>query len=588
MKRILLGISLAAVLAFFGAGVGAAKIAEAAKDTNNYTITRYDAQFEMGRDAENRSTLRVVETITADFPANQNRGLARVFVKKYDGHSTSFKLESVTDEKGAPLKHHWNSDELRIGDKDVYVEGRHTYVITYTQRDVTRHYSDTNRDEFYWDVIGHEWRVPISTATVRVKIDDSLLPARQGDAMCYQGSFGSRQRCQVESGDENKVTVTGLKRGQGITMAFGFAPGTFAEYQKTLAERLFEIWLIVQMVATVLAVILMIWFFMWRHRLLGRAAEVEPIVPEYIPPSQASVATSSYLLHTYDQRKGSPLAAQLVDLAVRRYIKLYEVKKASTFSPAQYEIEIVKDLGELRQEESEIIRDMFGKNQMTTGSRLNLKTLRGNNSYAIRTMDDDEKLKRLARGEYGLCEKNQEHRRRIRRWMWWILLLGLVLLSPALLLLTAVVSIAASTSWSLTDEGLALRRYLRGLKLYIGVAETERLRMLQSPEGAEKVQVDAADEKQLVKLYERVLPYAILFGQEKEWTKQLGQYYEHIGGQPDWYAGNGAFNAAVFASSMNSLSSAASAVSSYSSSSGGSMGGGFSGGGGGGGGGGGW
>ena len=112
--------------------------------------------------------------------------------------------------------------------------------------------------------------------------------------------------------------------------------------------------------------------------------------------------------------------------------------------------------------------------------------------------------------------------------------------------------------------------------------------MLQSPEGAEKVQVEAADEKQLVKLYERVLPYAILFGQEKEWTKQLGRYYEHLGSQPDWYAGHGAFNAAMFASSMNSLSSAANSVSSYSSSSGGSMGGGFSGGGGGGGGGGGW
>ena len=188
MKRILLGISLAAMLALFGAGVGTAKIAEAAKDTNNYTITRYDAQFELGCDAESRSTLRVVETITADFPANQNRGLARDFVKKYDGHSTSFKLKSVTDEKGAPLKHHWNGNKLRISDKDVYVEGQHTYVITYTQRDVTRHYSDTKRDEFYWDVIGHEWRVPISTATVRVKIDDSLLSARQNNTMCYRAN----------------------------------------------------------------------------------------------------------------------------------------------------------------------------------------------------------------------------------------------------------------------------------------------------------------------------------------------------------------------------------------------------------------
>ena len=113
--------------------------------------------------------------------------------------------------------------------------------------------------------------------------------------------------------------------------------------------------------------------------------------------------------------------------------------------------------------------------------------------------------------------------------------------------------------------------------------------MLQSPEGAAKVGVvDGTDEKKLVTLYERVLPYAILFGQEKEWSKQLGRYYEQSGSAPDWYSGTGAFNAALFASNMSNFSSSAASVSGFSSSSGGSSGGGFSGGGGGGGGGGGW
>jgi uncharacterized membrane protein len=115
--------------------------------------------------------------------------------------------------------------------------------------------------------------------------------------------------------------------------------------------------------------------------------------------------------------------------------------------------------------------------------------------------------------------------------------------------------------------------------------------MLQSPEGAEKIgqTIQGEDAAQLVKLYERVLPYAVLFGVEKEWTKQLGAYYEAAGEQPDWYAGNGAFNAVIFASALSGFSSQSSTYSSStSSSSGGSGGGGFSGGGGGGGGGGGW
>jgi uncharacterized membrane protein YgcG len=142
----------------------------------------------------------------------------------------------------------------------------------------------------------------------------------------------------------------------------------------------------------------------------------------------------------------------------------------------------------------------------------------------------------------------------------------------------------------LTDEGLALRRYLLGLKMYISVAEEERLKMLQSPEGAEKSGVNANDPGQMVKLYERVLPYAILFGQEKEWNQRLGQLYESAHTTPDWYSGASlmAFNAAAFTSSMNSLTTSISSSGASSSSSGGSGGGGFSGGGGGGGGGGGW
>jgi hypothetical protein len=89
----------------------------------------------------------------------------------------------------------------------------------------------------------------------------------------------------------------------------------------------------------------------------------------------------------------------------------------------------------------------------------------------------------------------------------------------------------------------------------------------------------------VVKLNEKLLPYAVLFGHEKEWAEELGRYYEELGQQPTWYAGHGAFNAGLFASSIGSM--AASTASAYSSSSGGSSGGASSGGGGGGGGGGG-
>ena len=584
MKRFILGILIAGSLL-----VGSGQAALAAQ-TDNFTITKFDAEYSLGRDGENRSTLAATWRITAQFPPNQNRGIAPIFVKKYDNHPTSFSLQSVTDGQGVSLEHTWNGDELRIGKKDVYVQGEKTYVIKFTQRDVTKHYDNTGRDEFYWDVIGNEWRVPMENVRVSVKFDESLQAARAGEAFCYAGKQGSRQRCNV-SDDKSEIitTVSQLDRREGITMAVGFTGGTFTGYQETLGEKLIKIWVTVQTIASSLAVILML-LLVWRYkRLFGRHNELKPITPEYLPPKQASVMTSAYILKNYEALavKGSAKVAQLLDLAVRHYIKLYEVKKASFLRSAQYEIEIVKDLKELRPEESEVVRDMFGSSMPKPGERLNLKKLQNNLSYASRTRDDDTNLKNLARGKYGLCEQKPVNKQIVQKWALWVFVISVLLLSPMLLIVAGIV-FALSFGWSLTDEGLALRRYLAGLKLYIGVAEMERLQMLQSPEGAEKVKVDATDEKQLVKLYERVLPYAVLFGQEKEWSKQLGRYYEQVGEQPDWYSGQGAFNAAAFAAGMNSLSSVASSASDYSSTSGGSTGGGFAGGGGGGGGGGGW
>ena len=288
MKRFILGILIAGSLL---AGSGQAALAA---QTDNFTITKFDAEYSLGRDGENRSTLAATWRITAYFPPNQNHGIAPIFVKKYDNHPTNFSLQSVTDEQGKTLEYNWNGDELRIGKKDVYVQGEKTYVIKFTQRDVTKHYDNTGRDEFYWDVIGNEWRVPMENVRVSVKLDESLQTARAGEAFCYVGAHGSTKRCNI-SGDKSEIVtnVSRLNRREGITMAVGFTSGTFAGYQETLSEKLIKIWAMVQTIASSLAVILML-LLGWRYkRLFGRHNELKPIPPEYLPPKQASVMTSA-------------------------------------------------------------------------------------------------------------------------------------------------------------------------------------------------------------------------------------------------------------------------------------------------------
>ena len=202
--------------------------------------------------------------------------------------------------------------------------------------------------------------------------------------------------------------------------------------------------------------------------------------------------------------------------------------------------------------------------------------------------DNAGKAKKLAREKYGLYYKDDTKRRPYKIMAIVLLVAGVLTFNPVLLVFAIAFVVIAYSMWMFTDNGLALYKYLLGLKQYIGAAETERIEMLQSPAGAEKVgTVNPGDSSQMIKLYERTLPYAILFGQEKEWGSRLEYYYTTSGTQSDWLTGVGTGNAlSSFSGSLRSFSAASTASSS--SATGGSSGGGSSGGGGGGGGGGGW
>ena len=71
-----------------------------------------------------------------------------------------------------------------------------------------------------------------------------------------------------------------------------------------------------------------------------------------------------------------------------------------------------------------------------------------------------------------------------------------------------------------TEYGVRLVNYMEGLELYIKMAEADRLKFLQSVKG-----VDMSKEG-IVKLYEKLLPWACLFGLEESWANELSKYYE--------------------------------------------------------------
>ena len=124
-----------------------------------------------------------------------------------------------------------------------------------------------------------------------------------------------------------------------------------------------------------------------------------------------------------------------------------------------------------------------------------------------------------------------------------------------------------------TQRGAELMWKIQGFKLYMETAEKYRQQFYEKEN-----------------IFEKFLPYAIIFGITGLWIKKMEQiygpdYFKTY--HPAWFmaVGTGAFDADSFTSSMNGISSG---IASNIGSASGAGGGGFAGGGGGGGGGGGW
>ena len=589
-------------------------------DVNDFSFDSFDAQYELGLDADGRSTLTTVETIVARFPdSDQNRGIRRAIPTRYQGHPTDIAIASVTDEKGTPRDF---DTETTSEDRDQeffdvtiaadeFVHGAQTYVIRYEQSNVTLYPADANSEEFYWDVNGTGWYQTFGLVTATVRFAPELVDRLQSPVRCFEGSQDSRTPCEsirvVGSSTEPAVSVlaTNLGPRENLTVVVPFEPGTFVPREESFtANALPSVGLVGALLSLFTAFVAgLLRATRWRGA-PGRFT----IIAEYLPPRGVNLLTSGDVTGTASKA----MAAQFISFAVRGNVRILEAgDKKSHFL-----LEFVHADG-VDETESRILGKLFPGLQ--PGDQRDLKK----KSISLSKALQKERLAARAQSlRLGLREKKNDGLRV------WLFVLAVVSAGIALagslgaiitvvgglwsLLIIAVAIISAVGTFvfagnlrPLTDSGAELRDYLKGVKLYIGLAEADRLRVLQSPEGAvrsvyrpensrpdltQRTATGDAASVQIVKLYERVLPLAVLFGQEKDWSGVLSQYYAESNTQPDWYSGTGMFQAAFFAGAISTFSAATSASwsgSATSSSSSGGGGGGFSGGGGGGGGGGG-
>jgi uncharacterized membrane protein YgcG len=582
-----------------------------AQNTQDFSFQSFDADYFIQKQTDGSSSMSVNETLVANFPSyDQNHGILRAIPEVYDGHNLHLNGLSVTQD-GQPAKYTKAKQNdnlvLKIGDASTYVHGAVTYKVNYKINDVIRF--DQNQDAVSWDINGDQWPQRFAKVTARIHVPADLAKNLENNQQCYQGTFGSMaQNCsitRVDGGNESTITASAANVGpnQTLTVNLGFTPKTFALSQAVINDKQKQ--KVEYAAAALLAVIPPIWafFFMFgRWRSFGNDPKGRGIIiPEYEPPKGFNPLSSDFILK--QTLRPQAFSAAIIDMAVNGYISIIEIPKSGLFGKKDYELKLNKTPEEhFSPHMLKALVILFGPG-IIAGNSVKISDFKGASKQraTYKEMQSLEKSLAADLTKDGYFKKNpKDVKNGYSLWGIFLIFATFVLawlgnaagftplfgLAFGIGAAGVVVFIFSFIMPARTEVGVKVHDDLLGLKDYIKLAEADRLKFLQSPEGAEKLpvadQFDPKTPEAKVKLFEKLLPYAMLFNLEKDWAKQFEGIYAS---PPGWYQGSdmNAFNTGYLIGSLSDFNSAtATNFSSPSSSSGGGAGGGGGGGGGGG------
>jgi len=560
MRKFLLLLSLILFLPTFA-------MAETASVDNGYKekVTAYSVDGVLGEN----SILAVTETITYDFGNNEKHGIFRyipaVYKDRLGNPRQAVKINSVTDKSGASQTYQVTTENdskvIKIGDENELITGIHTYVIKYSINHMIS--SNNDGDRFRWDAIGTGWTVPLNNVVVKLTGSEKLLGSSKSIS-CYFGALRSTDICDYQVSHGGIIVAKdNLPAGSGITLDTLYTAGTFSP------PNAFEIffwethWYYFLPLAA-----FVVFFSLWYEK--GRDPKGHgTIVPMYDPPQGVTPYTSSIIMDDVISKRSLPAA--IIALATQGYLKIHrkEVKVLFVSKP-EYELELIKPLPNTATVTEQRIMDLFfiGRDRVSLNdlgpSFGELHNKLHSKAYAEVTDSGyfviNPTLSRIIFFGLGIAVL-----------VLGIMTAGYLLLGPmgyASFLIPGIIGLLFAIIMPVkTKQGVMAKEDLLGLKMYIKAAEIDRIKFHNAPA--------KSPEK-----FEELLPYAIIFGLEKEWATEFEDIYKT---PPTWYDGNIAtFSIIGLTHDMSSFTSSIATNTATNS------GGGFSGGGGGGGGGGSW
>jgi hypothetical protein len=522
----------------------------------------------------------VTERISLVFDGEWH-GIHRTIPIEYPGpNGTNYELflqlVSITDGDGKKLKYE-NSTSHGSRDWKIFIpdadNATRVVKIKYAVRNGTRFFKDY--DEFYWNVTGNDWPVPIDHAAATVSFPTPAAGSLRAQA--FTGVYGSSQRdatANVDGAETQFETNHALPMRGGLTIDV-YVPKDILNEPSALT-RFF--WFIsgnpiVFLPLITLGTMFALWWYKGRDPEPGMS-----VAPMYEPPPGISPAEAGTLLD--DTIHPRDITSTMIDLAVRGYITIEETsEKVLLFTHKDYVFHLVKPREQWGTDLAPHERVML-ENIFAGGSETRLSSLKNRFYTAVPVIRQDIMSALKTKGIY-LLDPESANGYSIGGAVGIVALFGALqylgwgnfLNSVPLLILCGSISaiiwwLFARVMTAKTVKGARTRIAILGFQEFMNRVDADRLKRMPPT------------------TFEKFLPYAMALGVEHHWAQAFAGIIQN---PPSWYVspgGYGAFNPIFFSSSMHSMASdmhqvfvSAPRASSGGSGFGGGGGGGFSGGG---------
>lgn len=544
----------------------------------SWRIANFDATVRL----DERGRARITERISLVF-IGQFQGIHRNIPVEYPGpNDTNYTLflnvTSVTDGDGRPLEY---EESTARGKRDlkIYVPGASDSTrevqISYEVPNAVRWFE--TYDEFYWNVTGNDWPVPIDRASATVYLPAS--GAGQYRVQAFTGVYGSYDQevsATIEGAVASFATTNPLPMRGGLTLDVYIPKGVL----KPPSQLATALWFIrsnpiVLLPLAAFVVMFGLWWVKGRDPDIGLS-----VAPVYEPPTNFTPAEVGAMVD--DSVDPRDITSTLVDLAVRGYLRIEEKKeKALLFTTTDYVFHSLKPRSEwegLAPHERTLLNKIFIG--ATAGETTSLASLRNTFYTAIPTIKE-QILEGLKQKKVYRVDPAQANAWR---------LLGVALIAAPFILLQVLGIANVFTSVWLAAASVAVALFIvwiigRQMSAKTFAGQRTYISVLGFQEFMNRVDTDRL-KRMPPNIFEKYLPFAMALGVEQHWAKAFEGILQN---PPAWYtAGDGGgmhFNPYMFTSNLTSMASQAhsafvSAPRSSSSGSGFSSGG-FSGGGGG-------